>query len=113
MAPDNGRQEAKKNASDQHDHHQFETQSVAHARSVTMRHREVSLVQVVRIGRHVEEQLLAQQGRVSERNRAAQRGKPNAFHWLYENWGSMGVVPFDQIVVGILAQSAARAADDS
>jgi hypothetical protein len=94
--------ESKKNAPDLHDLYRFEARSVAYARMVALGHRNVSLVQIVQIGGFIEEQLRAAYAPISQRNRAARRRKPNAFHWLDENWRCMGLIPFDQIVIDIL-----------
>jgi hypothetical protein len=43
--------------------------------------------------------------KLSLRNRAADRRKPNAFHWLDENWMQIGTQIFDGAVVTMLGHT--------
>jgi hypothetical protein len=94
--------ESKLNSPDQYDLYQYEMKSIAYARIVMMGYPNASLVQIVRIGELVEEQLRTAQVHTSPRNRAARRRKPNAYHWLDEHWQWMGLIPFDQIITSVL-----------
>jgi hypothetical protein len=93
---------SKANSPDQHDDYPFETISFAYANIVAMGYRAISLVQIVRISRLIEEVLRRANVPVSQRNRAARRRKPNAFHWLDENWPFIRLIPFGQIVMSVL-----------
>jgi hypothetical protein len=94
--------ESKKKSPDQYDQYHYKAKSVAYARITALGYRTISLVQIVRIGGFVENWLQAAHMPMSERNRAARRRKPNAFHWIDENWQWMRLVPFDGIVMTVL-----------
>jgi hypothetical protein len=66
----------------------------------------ISLADVVHISNLIENLLQVQRAPVTRRNRAARRRKPNAFHWLDENWGEITPAVYDPAVFAVLGTPA-------
>jgi hypothetical protein len=96
--------ESKANAPDQHDCYDFEKCSLACIQLRQMGYKSLTLTDIVHIGGKVENLLLAQERPVTERNRAARRRKPNAFHWIDENWPNIDSDMFEKAVLAVLGK---------
>jgi hypothetical protein len=94
--------ESRAKAPDPHDFYDFQSRSSAYILLRVMGYKFFTLGDVVRIGSHVEDLLLAKDTPMTERNRAARRRKPNAFHWLDENWANITPEMFKTAVVAVL-----------
>jgi hypothetical protein len=94
--------ESRARAPDPYDNYDFQRFSNAYIRLRVMGYEFFTLADVVRIGNIVEDQLLAKEKPITERNRAAHRRKPNAFHWLDENWPNITAEMFNNAVIAVL-----------
>jgi hypothetical protein len=100
--------ESKTNAPDQYDSYDFQRRSPAYIRLRLLGHESFTLSDVVHLCSSMENMLLAQGRPITERNRAARRRKPNAFHWLDENWSQITPQMYDPTAFAILGNPACR-----
>jgi hypothetical protein len=78
--------ESKQGSPDRYDYSAFERYSVAYARLRLLGYHGINIHELVHV-RNIIENFLGRTGiRLTGRNRAAPRRKPNAFHWIDENW---------------------------
>jgi hypothetical protein len=78
--------ESRRFAPDAHDGYQFESTSVTYFRIRQLGFQRIHMPTLVRLSNMVESDLVGRGIRPTPRNRNARRRKPNAFHWLDENW---------------------------
>jgi hypothetical protein len=74
---------------DPHDDYNFPKLSASYQRMAELGYATVTLTDLVRLCNQIERRLLEQGQQTTIRNRFAKRRKPNAFHWLDENWPSV------------------------
>lgn len=98
--------ESKARAPDPHDSYDFETRSPAYARLTFLGYRFIRREEIVRLCGKIEYLLLSQDKAMTERNRAARRRKPNAFHWLDENWSEITPQIYDSVAFAVLGHPA-------
>jgi hypothetical protein len=94
--------ESRAKAPDPHDFYDFQRSSEAYVRLRVMGYQFFTLADIVHIGSRVEDLLLSMEKPMTERNRAARRRKPNAFHWLDENWPNISPDMFKIAVMAVL-----------
>jgi hypothetical protein len=94
--------ESRAKAPDPHDFYDFQRSSDAYICLRVMGYRFCTLDDIVHIGSKVEDLLLAKDRPMTERNRAARRRKPNAFHWIDENWSNIDPDMFKIAVFAVL-----------
>lgn len=102
--------ESKAVAPDHHDSYDFQTRSPAYIRLRMLGYEHFSLGDIVHICSVIERVSHAQGKRLTRRNRAARRRKPNAFHWLDANWDIIAAYAYDPAVIAVLGDPAARKA---
>jgi hypothetical protein len=100
--------ESKKNAPDIHDSYDYEARSVAYGRVILFGYPGISLCDLVRIGNMIQNMSIARGLLLTPRNRAAKRRKPNAFHWIDENWKTITPMFYDQVVSLVLKNSSSK-----
>jgi hypothetical protein len=82
---------------DPHDSYNFSKLSPSYQRMAELGYVTVTLTAVVKLCDQIERTLVEQGQQLTVRNRFAKRRKPNAFHWLDENWASVCPI-FDSAV---------------
>jgi hypothetical protein len=100
--------ESKRFAPDPHDNYSFRTKSLAFARIVHLGFQKVTLTEVVRICNLIENFMRFTNRRMTERNRAARRRTPCAFHWLDANLPLIGMLFFDNTVMSVMGGKAGK-----
>jgi hypothetical protein len=98
--------ESKANAPDRHDSYDFQNCSRAYMRLRVLGCELLTLSDIVHLCAMIESLCQARGKRMTQRNRAARRRKPNAFHWLDENWDVIAPYMYDPAVFAILGVSA-------
>jgi hypothetical protein len=98
--------ESKARAPDPHDSYDFQRCSPAYARLTALGYKFIRLEEIVHLSSKIEDVLLSQDKAMTERNRAARRRKPNAFHWLDENWSEITPQIYDSVAFAVLGHPA-------
>jgi hypothetical protein len=97
--------ESKASAPDEHDHCDFEHHSPAYLRLRLLGFSQISLQKILHIGGLIEDLAQTRGVTITQRNRAARRRKPNAFHWLDENFHAIRPSVYDQAVLAVLGNA--------
>jgi hypothetical protein len=97
--------ESKRNNPDPFDGYLYQARSPAFARIVRLGLREISLVTLIQLSNAIERELSNRKWRFTPRSRVVKRRKPNAFHWLDENWPTVGLI-FDSKLLEIVERRA-------
>jgi hypothetical protein len=98
--------ESKAKAPDPHDYYDFETLSPSYIRLRLVGYEGFTLDDIVLLCNRVENLMLMHGRPTSDRNRAARRRKPNAFHWLDENWSEITPQLYDAAAFAVLGSPA-------
>jgi hypothetical protein len=98
--------ESKRNAPDPFDAYLYQACSPAFARIVRLGLRDISLVALIELSDAIERELCRRKWRFTPRSRIVKRRKPNAFHWLDENWATVALI-FDFKLLEIIGKRAA------
>jgi hypothetical protein len=78
--------ESRRNAPDLYDDYRYQTESHAYARLLELGYPNLSVTRLIQLSNKLEDILLFKNVPLTLRKRAAKRRKPNAYHWLDENW---------------------------
>jgi hypothetical protein len=95
--------ESKCGSPDKYDRYPFDTCSIAYGRLRLLGFLEISIRDLILVGNIIENYLEDQGVRLSRRNRAAHRRKPNAFHWIDENWTRIPAGLYDNALFTVLS----------
>jgi hypothetical protein len=100
--------ESKRESPDPFDCYPFQTYSISCARLRMLGFMSISVPDLVRVGNIIENFLEHHAIPLSPRNRAARRRKPNAFHWIDENWTRIPWLLFDRAITAVLTKTETR-----
>jgi hypothetical protein len=100
--------ESKRKSPDRHDRYKYEKSSLAYGRLRLLGFPRINVPELVHIGNILENFLRRHGIALTPRNRAARRRKPNAFHWIDENWASIPRRLYDHALMAVLCDKPER-----
>jgi hypothetical protein len=89
--------ESRWNAPDLYDYYDYQIESRAYARLSQLGYPNLSMICLIQLSTQIEKILRLRSVPLTLRKRPAKRRKPNAYHWLDENWVNIAPV-FDNLV---------------